>query len=75
LASFKIRVNAVAPGMIDTDLFRSIGEERIQERISQIGMNRLGTPNDVAQACLFLASDMSEYITGQVIGIDGSTII
>jgi 3-oxoacyl-[acyl-carrier protein] reductase len=75
LASYKIRVNAVAPGMIDTDLFRSIGEDRVKERISQIGMDRLGTPNEIAQACLFLASDMSQYITGQIIGIDGSTVI
>jgi 3-oxoacyl-[acyl-carrier protein] reductase len=75
LAPFKIRVNAVAPGMIDTDLFRSIGEERITARISQIGMGRLGTPNDIAKTCMFLASDLSDYITGQVIGIDGSTIL
>jgi len=75
LAPNNVRVNAVAPGMIDTDLFRSIGEERVNERISQIGMGRLGTPDEIAQACLFLASDMSQYITGQVIVIDGSTTI
>jgi 3-oxoacyl-[acyl-carrier protein] reductase len=75
LAPYNIRVNAVSPGMIDTDLFRSIGEEGVKQGMSQIGMDRLGVPDDVAQTCMFLASDMSGYITGQVIGIDGSTVL
>ena len=75
LASSNIRVNAIAPGMIDTDMFRSIGEERVVERVSNIGIGRLGTPEDVAKVCLFLASDLSEYITGQIIGVDGAAII
>jgi len=70
-----IRVNAVAPGMIDTEMFRSIGEERVAERIENIGMGRLGTPEDVANVCLFLASDLSEYVTGQVLGVDGAAMI
>jgi 3-oxoacyl-[acyl-carrier protein] reductase len=75
LAPFNIRVNAVAPGMIDTDMFRSIGEERMSEKIESIGMHRLGKPEEVADTCLFLASDLSQYVTGQIIGIDGSAVI
>jgi 3-oxoacyl-[acyl-carrier protein] reductase len=72
LAPQGIRVNAVAPGFIDTDMFRSIGEERVESMRENVGMGRLGTPSDVAKVCAFLASDYSEYVTGQVIGIDGS---
>jgi 3-oxoacyl-[acyl-carrier protein] reductase len=75
LSPFNIRVNAVAPGMIDTDMFRLIGEKRVAERIEAIGMHRLGTSQEVAQTCLFLASDLSQYVTGQIIGIDGSAVI
>jgi len=75
LAPNNIRVNAIAPGMIDTAMFRSIGEPRISERISKIGMGRLGSPEEVADAALFLASDLSLYITGQIIGVDGAAII
>lgn len=75
LASKNIRVNAIAPGMIDTDMFHSIGEEHMKERLSLIGMNRIGTPEDVANACAFLASDLSAYVTGQVLGVDGSALV
>lgn len=75
LAADNIRVNAIAPGMIDTDMFRSIGEEHIKERIELIGMNRIGKPSDVADACTYLASDLSSYVTGQIIGVDGSAIV
>jgi 3-oxoacyl-[acyl-carrier protein] reductase len=75
LARYSIRVNAIAPGMIDTDMFNSIGKKHVQERTANIGMNRLGTPGDVAEVCLFLASDRSAYITGQVLGVDGSATV
>jgi len=75
LAENNIRVNAIAPGMIDTDMFNSIGKEHVAKRLADIGMNRLGTPEDVANACLFLASDLSAYITGQVLGVDGCAIV
>jgi len=75
LAEYNIRVNAIAPGMIDTDMFKSIGEGHIAERVANIGMNRLGTPEDVANVCMFLASDQSAYITGQVLGVDGSALV
>jgi 3-oxoacyl-[acyl-carrier protein] reductase len=75
LAPYNIRANAIAPGMIDTAMFRSIGESRVYERISKIGMGRLGTPEEVADVALFLASDLSVYVTGQIIGVDGAAII
>ncbi len=75
LASDNIRVNAVAPGMIDTDMFRSIGETKVQENLEKIKMGRLGSPDDIANACVFLASDLSAYISGQILGVDGVTVI
>jgi 3-oxoacyl-[acyl-carrier protein] reductase len=75
LAPFGVRVNAVAPGMIDTDMFRSIGAERVRESMHAIGMGRLGAPEEIAEACAYLASDMSSYVTGQILGVDGEVII
>jgi 3-oxoacyl-[acyl-carrier protein] reductase len=72
LAPQGIRVNAVAPGFIDTALFHSIGEMRVASVSKDVGMGRLGTPEDVAGVCAFLASDLAGYVTGQIIGIDGS---
>jgi 3-oxoacyl-[acyl-carrier protein] reductase len=75
LAPFQIRVNAVAPGFIKTDLTRHYGDEKEGQIIRNIKMGRLGSPEDVAKAVLFLASDLSSYVTGQVIGVDGGMII
>ena len=75
LAAQGIRVNAVAPGMIDTDMYRSIGEERIKDQVERIRMGKLGTPEEVADAILFLASDMSRYITGEIIGVNGGAMV
>jgi len=75
LAPLGIRVNAIAPGMIDTDMFRSIGEPHIQERISKIGMGRLGTSREVADTAVYLGSDLSNYVTGQIIGVDGGALV
>lgn len=71
LAPFGIRVNAVAPGLINTGLLQAIGEERIKENMRNIRMGRLGEPIDVANVILFLASDLSSYVTGEIIGVDG----
>lgn len=71
LAPNGIRVNAVAPGLINTDLLHSIGETKIQENLKNIKIGRLGEPIDVANVIVFLASDWSSYVTGEVIGIDG----
>lgn len=75
LAPFGIRVNAIAPGAIDTDMLRSIGPENVDHLLAGINSGRLGTPEDVAKTALFLASDMSAYVTGQIIGVDGSMIV
>lgn len=75
LAPLNIRVNAIAPGFIDTDMIRNVDERFYKKNIESIGMKRIGKPEDVANAALFLASDLSEYITGQVIGVDGGMII
>lgn len=75
LASANIRVNAVAPGFIETDMTTQIPFEKFQERLASIKMGRIGRPEEVANSILFLASDLSSYITGQVIGVDGGMVI
>jgi 3-oxoacyl-[acyl-carrier protein] reductase len=71
LAPRGIRVNAIAPGFIDTDMVRGVSAEWYQKRLDSIRMGRIGTPADVAGVAVFLASDLSRYVTGQVIGVDG----
>ena len=66
-----INVNAVAPGFIQTDMTKNVTEEIKQEIMDNSALGRLGTPEDVASVVLFLASEKSEFITGQVIGVDG----
>lgn len=75
LAPQGIRVNAVAPGMIDTDMYRSIGKDRMQAQLANIRMGKLGTPEEVADAILFLASDLSRYVTGEIIGVNGGAMV
>jgi 3-oxoacyl-[acyl-carrier protein] reductase len=75
LAPQAVRVNAIAPGFIDTDMARSISKEKFAERIASIKMGRVGTPEEVANVVLFLASHLSTYVTGQVIGVDGGMLI
>ena len=75
LAIKNIRVNALAPGYIETDMIKGISPELHQERMNSIKMKRIGKPDDIANAALFLASDLSSYITGQVIGVDGGMLI
>lgn len=75
LAQYGIRVNAVAPGMIDTDMYRSIGEDRVKHQLDNIRMGKLGTPEEVADAILFLASDLSRYITGEIVGVNGGAMV
>ena len=75
LAPSNIRVNAIAPGFIDTEMARSIPSSVFDERIDSIKMGRIGSPEEVANVALFLASDLSSYVTGQVIGVDGGMLI
>lgn len=72
LASFGIRVNAVAPGITETDMVKSLPQELIEPLIKTIPLGRIGTPKDIANAFLFLASDKASYITGAIINVDGS---
>lgn len=66
-----INVNAVAPGFIQTDMTKNVTNEIKQEIMESSALGRLGTPEDVASVVLFLASEKSKFITGQVIGVDG----
>jgi len=75
LAANNIRVNAVAPGFIETDMTRQLPPGKQAERLASIKMKRVGSPEDVANTALFLASDLSAYVTGQVIGVDGGMLI
>ena len=75
LAPMNIRVNAVAPGLIQTSMIESIPEDKRKSLESHIAMGRVGSPQDVANTILFLASDLSSYVTGQVIGVDGGLIV
>ena len=72
LAPLGIRVNAVAPGITKTDMVANLPEEMIKPLIATIPLGRIGEPEDIANAFLFLASDMASYITGQVLGVDGA---
>ena len=78
LAPLGIRVNAVAPGIVKTERFAELYEqsgEKIDTRIQRIALGRLGTPEDIANACSFLASDRASYISGQILGVDGCASI
>ena len=78
LAPMGIRVNAVAPGIIKTERFEELYEangDKINERIGRIALGRLGTPQDIAYAVSFLASDRASYISGHVLGVDGCATI
>ena len=75
LAQKKINVNAVAPGTIDTDIIANYTEKMRQERANEIPLKRIGTPEDVANTCLFLASELSDYITGETINVNGGLYI
>jgi 3-oxoacyl-[acyl-carrier protein] reductase len=75
LAPMNIRVNAVAPGLIDTSMIKSIPEDKRKSLEAHIAMGRVGSAQDVANTILFLASDLSSYVTGQVIGVDGGLIV
>lgn len=75
LASRGINVNAVAPGLIDTDMTRALSDDAKKQLETSIPMGKIGSPSDVAKLVLFLAGEGSDYITGQVISVDGGLAI
>ena len=74
LGSRNIRSNAIAPGFIVTEMTEKLGEETIKKYYEAVPLKRGGTPEEVANTCVFLASDMSSYITGQVLNVDGGML-
>ena len=75
LATDHIRVNAVAPGFIETDMIAHLPESVTRERLASIALGRAGTAEEVAEAIVFLASNKARYITGQVLGVDGGMVL
>jgi len=74
LGSRNIRCNAIAPGFIETEMTAALPEDTVKGWRDAIPLKRGGTPEDIANACLFLASDMSDYITGQTLSVDGGML-
>lgn len=70
-----IRVNAVAPGLVATDMSAKLTDEQLQKRLARIPLGRLTDKGEVAAACLYLASDEASHITGQVLAIEGGTLL
>lgn len=75
LAGRNININAVAPGFIDTDMTKVLKDEAKDAMVKNIPLGRGGTPEDIAKAVLFLSSSLSDYITGQVINVDGGMVM
>lgn len=75
LAPSGIRVNCVAPGVIDTDMVRVLGNDTLRELAAQTPLGRLGTPEDIAAAVSYLASDGASFVTGQVLAVDGAFVL
>ncbi|MCU7834953.1 MAG: SDR family oxidoreductase [gamma proteobacterium symbiont of Taylorina sp.] len=71
LASHHIRVNAIAPGIINTQLISELSDTEKNNTLNSIALQHIGEAEDIANSCLFLASQWSSYITGQIIGVDG----
>ena len=75
LASRNININVVAPGYIDTDMTKSLPDRVKEEILKSIPMKKIGNPKEVANLVLFLSSNLSDYITGQVINVDGGMVM
>ena len=72
LGRFNVRVNSIAPGLTETDMMKqSTPDQFLNETLKRISLNRVASPNEIANVALFLASDLSSYITGQTIRVDG----
>ena len=75
LASRGICVNCIAPGFIETDMTDSLNEKQRESILGQIPMQKMGSPQDIAHASLYLASSLSDYVTGQVLTVDGGMVM
>ena len=75
MAAKKIRVNSVAPGLTATDGLKSADSINIEKRIENIPFGRIAEPEDIAKVCVFLGSDLSGYVSGEIIGVNGSAIM
>lgn len=75
LANKNIRVNAIAPGLTNTEMIKNADFVKLKNRIDNICMGRIAEPYDIAKACLFMASDLSSYVSGQVLAVDGCAIM
>jgi 3-oxoacyl-[acyl-carrier protein] reductase len=75
LGSRNIRSNAIAPGFIETEMTGELNEKALEDWLKNIPLKRAGQGEDVANACVFLASDMSKYITGQTLQVDGGMLM
>ena len=71
MSSKGININAIAPGFIETDMTKVLDDKYVEEIVKTIPSKRVGRPEDIAKVALFLASDMSDYITGQTLMVDG----
>lgn len=74
-AQFGFRVNAIAPGNVNTDMFNVISEEERNDALKKIGLRRIAEPEDIANVALFLASNLSSYITGEIINVNGGLVL
>ena len=75
LGKYNIRVNAIAPGFIATELIRTIPEKVMQSMVAHTPLGRMGSPEDVAEAYVWLASDAASFITGTVLSVDGGLVL
>ena len=75
LGKYHIRVNAVAPGVVATDMVKALPQEMIEPIVQQIPLGRMAQPEDIANAFVFLASDLASYVSGEVLSVDGAVVI
>jgi 3-oxoacyl-[acyl-carrier protein] reductase len=74
LGRYNIRVNSIAPGITKTDMSNQMDDNAVQKALSSISLSRLAEPSEIAEVALFLSSEMSSYISGQTIRVDGGLI-